>query len=302
MKEAYELIVVMPVGPNCKIEFVEDTIESIKHYCLCTHKIVLYDDSQKDTGELLKTKYPDIDILRSQKRYGLWGGLYVSLSLAYKYAIDNFNFKVLLRMDTDALITGFNPQDDAINLFTNQPSAGIAGLIRRGKYPSDSFGNIIDNSWPRRQILTFAFGWKLIRRPVANYTMRKWAIEAFENGYEIGDNVFGGAYFVSEHFLKSLNNAGLLPDFKLRTVRVEEDHIFSMLAKALDFDFGNLESGNLPFAVAWKGLPASPEEIYKRGKKIIHSTRYWMDIKEPEIRTFFKDKREIETVSNQNNL
>ncbi|MDR1727501.1 MAG: glycosyltransferase family 2 protein [Acidobacteriota bacterium] len=296
-KEQYDLVIVIPVGLNCKVEYISDTIDSIKHYCLCPHKIILYDDSQKKTGEIIKSKYSDVDILRSKKRHGLWGGLYISLSLAFKYAIDTYSFKVLMRMDTDALITGFNPQVDAIELFEKQPEIGIAGLIRSGLKPKDSFDNVIDNWWPRMQILTYAFTWRWIRRPVANRTMRKYAIQAFKNGYEIGENIFGGAYFVSECFLKSLDQYGLLPKFSLRAVRIEEDHIFSMLAKAIGFEFGDLESGGLPLGVAWRGLPASPEAILRHNKKIIHSTRYWDNLKEPEIRAFFKQARNADTLN-----
>jgi len=291
MKQQFEMIVVIPVGPNCKMPFIEDTLNSIIHYCLCTYKIILIDDSKKDYGTELKKNYPDIDIIINQQQYGLLGGLYIALSNAFVYALDNYSFKVLLRMDTDALITGYNPQKEAIEMFEKKPKVGIAGFIKRGKEPRDFAGNPVENYWPMHQITTYAFTWKFLSKPRANLALRKLVIKALLNGYEMGANVFGGAYVVSELFLQKLREAGMLPDYGIRKIYLEEDHIFGLLAKAVDFELGDLETGNLPFGVAWRGLPTSPEELYLRGKKIIHSTKRWKDMSEADIRQFFRDKR-----------
>ena len=69
MKEEFDLVVVLPIGPNCKIEYIEDTINSIKHYCLCSHKIIAVDDSKKDTGVVIKNKFPGIDVFKLKKNY-----------------------------------------------------------------------------------------------------------------------------------------------------------------------------------------------------------------------------------------
>ncbi len=67
---------------------------------------------------------------------------------------------------------------------------------------------------------------------------------------------------------------------------------FRLLMMAAGFRFGDLSSDDLPLACTWRGLPASPEELYQKGKKIIHSTRFWKGRKEAQIRQFFKEKRE----------
>ncbi|MGI4022392.1 MAG: glycosyltransferase [Janthinobacterium lividum] len=291
MKQQYDLLVVIPVGPNCKTAFVEDTINSIIHYCLCTYKIILIDDSKKESGTVLKNNFPEIDIITNQQQYGLLGGLYITLSHAFTYALDHYQFKVLLRMDTDALITGYNPQQEAIEMFEKNPKIGIAGFVKRGKEPKDFAGNAVENYWPMHQITTYAFTWKFLSKPRANLALRKLVIKALLNGYEMGANVFGGAYIVSELYLQKLREANMLPDYGIRKIYLEEDHIFGLLTKAIDFELGDLETGNLPFGVAWRGLPTSPEELHKRGKKIIHSTKVWKDMSEAEIREFFREKR-----------
>lgn len=291
MKKHFDLIVVIPVGPNCNIDYISDTLDSIYHYCQCTFKIILSDDSQKGTGKIIRMKFPDVEVLQREKSFGLWGGLYITLSIAFKHALDNYDFKALLRMDTDALITGLNPQEETIKLFEGNKMAGLVGFHRIGKFTKDFMGTPINNSWARDQILANACSWRLILNPIANYTLRKIYFNATYNGYELGESVFGGAYFISPAFIKSLNNEGYLPNYKLRTVKLEEDHIFSMLARLLDYDLIDLSMSNMPFGCAWKGLPASPEELYNKNKKIIHSTRFWKDLTESDIRSFFKNKR-----------
>ncbi len=295
MKQQYDLIVVIPVGPKCQTAFVEDTVNSIIYYCLCTHKIILIDDSKKDSGAVVKKNHPQIDVITNRQQYGLLGGLYITLSHAFTYALDNYQFKVLLRMDTDALITGFNPQEEAISLFQNNPKIGIAGFVKRGKEPRDFAGNAVENYWPMHQITTYALTWRFFAKPRANWALRQLLIKALLNGYEMGENIFGGAYIVSELFLQKLREKKMLPDYGIRKIYLEEDHIFGLLAKAADFELGDLESGNLPFGVSWRSLPASPEELVKKGKKIIHSTKVWKDKSEADIRNFFSEKRIIPT-------
>lgn len=291
MKNSFDLIVVIPVGPNCKIEYITDTIESINYYCKCTFKIILSDDSQKGTGKIIQDKFPDVEVLKREKSFGLWGGLYVTLSIAFKHALDHYNFKALLRMDTDALITGINPQEETIKLFDENKKAGLTGFHRFGKFTKDFMGTPINNSWARDQILANACSWRLIVNPIANYTLRKIYFNATYNGYELGESIFGGAYFISPEFVKRLSDTGYLPNYRLRRVKLEEDHIFSLLARLLDYELVDLSMGTMPFGVAWKGLPASPEELFKLNKKIIHSTRFWKDLTEADIRTYFKEKR-----------
>ncbi|MEX8547250.1 MAG: glycosyltransferase [Mucilaginibacter sp.] len=293
MKQQYDLLVVIPVGPNCKIPFIADTLDSIIHYCLCPYKIILIDDSKKDFGAQLKQNYPDIDVIINQQRFGLLGGLYITLSHAFAYALDNYQFKVLLRMDTDALITGYNPQAEAIEMFDKNSKIGIAGFVKRGKEPRDFAGNAVENYWPMHQITTYALTWRFLSKPKANLALRRLVIKALLNGYAMGENVFGGAYMVSELFLQKLHEANMLPDYGIQKIYLEEDHIFGLLTKAIGFELGDLESGNLPFGVSWRSLPTSPEELYKRGKKIIHSTKIYKDLNEADIRQFFRDKRSI---------
>ncbi|MEJ7767201.1 MAG: hypothetical protein WKF89_05285 [Chitinophagaceae bacterium] len=286
MKQYVEVVVVIPVGPGSNIEFVSDTINSYIFYTGTSYKIIIADDSHQGLGTKLKDAFPDVDIVYTRKAMGGWAGLYITLSLAFKYALTHFDFKTLAKLDTDALVIGPKPEAEALQLFESTPTIGIAG-----QYPSDYHGKPWDIGWPRKRILNGTTTWKFIRRPYANWLLNKLHKRALLNGYNTGESVFGGAYFMNEKLLVKLDQAGLLPDYKMKSQNLGEDHLFALMAKAEGFDLGNLSDNGMPFACSWKGLPASPEQLFREGRKIIHSTRYWQNMPEQEIRDWFCNKR-----------
>ncbi len=289
MKNFFELVVVIPVGPKCNAEFIEDTIKSLLHYTVDVPKIILADDSHKGTGNFLKIIFPDIDVITTTKNLGKFCGLYINLSNAFQHALKNYSFKVLLRMDTDALIINNDPAREAVNLFEQHPDIGIAG-----QYPLDYNDKSWDRSWPYFQLSRFTHILKMWKRPLVNLPLRKYYTRAVKHGYVMAESVFGGACFYSERCLKKLADAKLLPVNIFKTLILEEDHLFAILVKSVGMNLGDLSSGDKPFACAWKDLPDSPEHLFKKGKKIIHSVRCYYKMKEAEIRRYFRQIRKLE--------
>lgn len=286
MKHSAKIVVVVPIGPNSSVEFIADTIESYIHYTNSTYKILLADDSHQQVSEQVKKIYPDVDVIYTTKPMGGMSGLYINLAHAFNYALKHYDFDLVFKLDTDALVIGKEPEKEALEMFHTHPDIGIAG-----QYPTDYFGKPWDRGWPRARILNGVFTWKFIRRPYANTLLRKLFIKAIDNGYRPGESVFGGAYFISRQALEKLNGEGLLPYSKLVNLNLGEDHLFSLLFKSAGYNLGDLSSGDASFACAWKGLPASPEELYFKKKKIIHSVRKWDNMDEKDIRRFYKEKR-----------
>jgi hypothetical protein len=287
MKTEYKIVLVMPVGPKCTPEFIEDSLKSFIFYASCTYKIILADDSRKGTGRTVQARMPEVDVVEMPGPMGKLGGLYVTLSRAFRYALRHYRFQAVLRMDSDALIIGKAPESEALDLFERDPQIGIAG-----QYPFDYDGKPWDISWPRKQLLQYmSLRWRPRHKTFPRLFLRRHYKRALRNNYTVGESVFGGAYFVSEICLRVLEGAGLLPLYPLKYIDLEEDHLFSLLVRSAGFALGDLSSRRLPMGCAWKGLPAPPEELYAEGKKIIHSTRYWGDMQESEIRLFFSRKR-----------
>lgn len=286
MKTRFDVVVVVPVGPDSSVPFIEDTIASYHHYTQSSYQVVFADDSQQGIGKELKAKFPTADVITTGKAMGGWAGLYITLSLAFRHAVEHYHFKAVLKLDTDALIIGEAPEKEAIALFEKEANAGIAG-----QYPTDYWGKPWNLNWPKQRIINGTQTWKFFRRPIANWQLIKLYKKALHNGYITGESVFGGAYFMSEVFLICLYNNGLLPNLTFRSLNLGEDHLFSLLAKAFGFALKSLSGKNQPFGCAWKSLPVSPEQLIADNKKIIHSVRYWNEKKESDIREFFNEKR-----------
>lgn len=286
MKKDIQLVIVIPVGPNCRPDFLADTLDSIQTYIRSGYQVLLADDSQRGTGEDIREQYPDCVVLETDRSMGKLGGLYVTLSRAFRYAIEHYRFEALLRMDTDAMIIGENPETAALDLFRSKPAIGIAG-----QYPLDYEGKPWDTGWPGGQIWKFLHTRAFFKNIRAHSRIALLYRSARKNGYNRGESVFGGACFYNPLLLQKLADLKLLPDTILGRVDLEEDHLFSLLAKAVGFQLGSLSGPGLPMGCAWKGLPASPETLLNDQKKIIHSTRFYGPMDETAIRKYFARQR-----------
>jgi len=243
--------------------------------------------------ESIEKYHPEVIILKTNMNYGKLLGLYTTLSNIYSYALDNFDFNALLRMDTDAMIIGPEPETQILDFFKNNPSIGLAGRYVKGLKSPDQFGNVWMNGGREPYVAIAKMFTKFyIRHPFINWRIRKMIFKAINQGYELGDLIFGGAYAFSRVGLEKLRENNLLPMKNVLGGDLEEDHFFSMLMVSTGLGLGDLASRDLPFACTWKGLPASPETLFQANKKIIHSTRFWGEMKEEEIRNFFKAKRQ----------
>ncbi|HEX8358121.1 MAG TPA: hypothetical protein VF610_11940 [Segetibacter sp.] len=304
MKPDVDIVIVIPVGPDPNMDFVLDTLNSIEYYIHCTYKIIIIDNTHNSAFAVdLREHYPEVVLLKTDRHYEKKLDLYVSEAHAYRYALENFTFRAVLRMDTDVLIIGHHPEAAALELFRNNPEIGLAGRHIRGRFAVDDFGDVFSNDMGRGRMIQIAklFSKNFMRYPIRNWEIRKLLFKAIDNGYEMGDQLFGGACIFSYNGLNTLRKSGLLPlesvrkaskDNKTSFIKQhEDDNFFSMLICSLGLELGDLNSGNCPFACTWKGLPASPETLYNSGKKIIHSTREWKDLKEEDIRRYFRNKR-----------
>jgi hypothetical protein len=113
------------VGPHCRAEFVADTIESIQHFAPKA-RVILVDDSRRGLGVQLAERY-QLSV-REARAPGVFGGLYLNLSEGFKEALTQ-PFRILVRLDTDALIAGSDFESKALALFDSDSSLGIARLI-----------------------------------------------------------------------------------------------------------------------------------------------------------------------------
>ncbi len=286
----YETIIAIPVGPTCRLDYVRDTLDSIEHYVSSPHKILLLDDSGKETCRQAKASHPMVEILATDRNLGHGGGLYLNLSRGFQHALDHYEFSVLLRLDTDALLIGPDPDLDAKRHFQQYSRQGIIG-----SFEYDCNGKKRGRSWPKHRLAVETSYRHLLKNPLARgkawLSLHRWLKKAQRSGYEEGEHCMGGAYFVSRSCLEKLSAAGCLGRDELGGCTLQEDHLFGIFIRAVGLQHGDFATGSYPMGLRHRGLPMSPQELMQREKKIIHSTRFYENIKEEEIRSFFRVQR-----------
>lgn len=281
--------------PFCESEYemLIDVIHSIEYYVEESFHIIAVDDfSPSRLDEKLKREIPKLTVLRNPKKHGGRSGLYVTQALACKYALEHFNFRIFIKMDTDALMVGPSLVTRAIKKFEADPHLGILGSYRQR---SDG---------KRRQWLR----WKLIflcessqfRRFYKKPVLWRDAIkEARKSGYDVGENILGGCYIINEKTLKVMNLKGYLDyeyDYVIYHSQIGDEIIYSLFCKASGFqieDFGKPED---PMVIALDIVPMPKEKIISDKKSVIHSVKMGFNKEtQQELRKFFKSFRDGNT-------
>jgi len=278
-------VFVIPVGPYCRAEFVADTIESIQHFAPKA-RVILVDDTRSGLGVQLAERYQlSVRVARAP---GVFGGLYLNLSEGFKEALTQ-PFRILVRLDTDALIAGSDFESKALALFDSDSRLGSLGSFRI----SFSGVGVRNQRWARRRIITY-LALRAWRQPRAAQTVISLLRGAHKQGYKLGESIMGGAAVYRYEAVEALEKANLLGRTELARIGVHEDHIFGLCLFATGFalgEFGN-RFDDLPMGVKWKGLPADPNELLALGKSIIHSTKAFEGADESEIRRQFQLARQ----------
>jgi hypothetical protein len=278
-----DTVFVIPVGPKCRPDFVGDTIESVRFFAPMA-RIIIVDDTGSGRGTELEQRYRVTVVLATA--HGLFGSLYLNLSAGFTEALRQ-PFRILVRLDTDALIAGDDFERKAIDSFQADRRLGSLGSFRIGY--DEGFR---DRSWAKQRILVF-FALRSWSRPRATVMIARLLARARRNGYKFGESIMGGAVVYRYEAIAAMKEAGLLGRAELTATRLQEDHIFGLCLLSVGYQLGEFGNRNdeLPMGVHWKGLPASPKELIERGKSVIHSTKSFESMDEEAIRREFRSAR-----------
>jgi len=275
--------VVVPIGPNCRPEFVLDTLDSVDFYCP-DRNLILVDDSRKGTGGLVaKGRGAEVIVVSEM---GLAGGLFGSLALGFEAALRS-PFDVLVRLDTDALITDGRFAPEAAAFFTANPNVGSLGSYKFGYS-----GTRRSLTQPRRRLLWEMTGGALSNPRLAAH-LASLTVSALRNGYKLGESIMGGVALYSRTAVERLSEAGALQDSRVTQSNLQEDHLFALWLAALNLhlaDFGT-DHDELPMGAKHVGLPAHPSHLIEKRKALVHSTRRFGDLDESAIRSLFREDR-----------
>jgi len=285
MKEKLEAVIAVPF---CEKEYdiLVDTIKSIEFYVQEQHHIIAIDDhSPSKLDEKLRKEMPHITVLRNPRQHGGRSGLYITQAAAIKYALEHFDFKVFIKMDTDALIIGPSLVSEAICKFKLTPKAGLLGSYR---FRADQQ----QRNWYMWK-LVLLYESSLLRRLLGKPVLwRQMIKEARKVGYDLGENVLGGSYIFSADCLKEMHRRGYL-DYEYEKVltqsKLGEDVIYGLFCRAAGYRICDFGMKNDPMVIALDFFPMSKEEAVLKKKSIIHSVKKGKDNEtQDELREYFR--------------
>jgi hypothetical protein len=286
--KAVIVILVGPLGSRNKYEHIVDTVQSVIHYASPESRILIQDNSAPlNLGARLQAQFPQLSISRAPQNYGLFGGLYKSVSLAFQLINEQFDPEVVIIMDTDALFTDYGLEDTAIAYFKRSPEVGLMG-----NYLSQGAGIAWAAEKLGRQLNLL--GW--LRDRERYRLLHELAHRAHGNGWRDGQHVLGGVAIYNPNLIRKMGEFNYLNREPLRRTFLQVDHIFGLLCAACGMDMAHFHIPQNPFAVVWRGMPISPTDILTHGVKAFHSTRSWKDAErewdEDQIREFFALQRQ----------
>lgn len=288
MKKKLDAVIFIPFYEK-EYDMLVDTIRSIKYYVKERHHIIAVDDfSPSRPDERLKIEFPDVTVMRNPKKHGGRSGLYVTQAVAIKYALEHFDFKVFIKMDTDALMVGPGLVTKVAERFRQQPRVGILG----------SYMLRADNkkrNW-RMWKVTFAYESSFLRKFFRKPVLWRQAIaEARQNGYDLGENVLGGCYILNGRCLEKMQERKYLDyeyDNILTHSSIGDEVIYSLFCKASGFDIADFGRAGDPMVIALDVVPMTKEEVMAGGKAVIHSVKRGLKGEtQDELREYFRSLR-----------
>lgn len=288
MKKKIDAVITIPF---CEKEYdiLIDTIKSVEFYVKDKHHIIAVDDnSPSRVDERLRKEMPWITVLRTPRRHGPRSGLYITLAAACKYALEHFDFKVFVKMDTDALMVGPSLVPKSIERFDANPKLGVLG-----SYKCRPDGK--SRNWYMWKIVLL-YESSILRKLLGKPVLWKQIIrEARKNGYDLGENVLGGSYVISEKCLKVMYERGYL-DYEYENVltqsKLGEDVIYGLYCRASGYEISDFGRTDEPMVMDLDFLPIAKEEIVLSGKSIIHSIKKGKNGEtQEELREYFRSLR-----------
>jgi hypothetical protein len=285
-------LVILPVGPGTNLPFLLDTLESIRRFSLPDHQILVADDSAEGLGDQVREKIPLVDVFVLRAKGGdatrsVAGRFTETMAKIIRHSLENYDFASLMRMDCDALMCNAGADERGIAMLRANPKLGQIGSyrVRCDDQPRDFKRNA--------DILDKEMGFQLLpAKKALAASLNSLVKPALQNGYEMGENIIAPGSMTSRLACEKMAAHPLFGDPSFRPTRLGDDHLNSLLLKALGFDLGDFATGDLPLGVWLRKIEWSPEELVARGKCIVHSIRGYQDLNEEQVRTRFRVLRE----------
>jgi hypothetical protein len=287
-------MVLIPAGPDTVREFLADTIESVNYHISCSNCIVaVIDDSRQDRFARLGESFPNVVVFKppdtpKDDRSSTRGQLLANQVSTLKRLIRQYRFDILLRMDTDALMIGDAPHEDALTFLKSHPDVGMVGAFRRR---GDGSAKAAALAAKGRQLAKEMRLRHAFRNVALVRTLRNLVRRAEEHGYTRGDMCTGGALFMAPDAVLALDEQGLFDLDVLKRCTLMDDALLALLCCAAGYRLSDMPPDNDVLAINWRGLPMPVDALVSSNKKIVHPVKDDDPTVEPRVREYFRARR-----------
>jgi len=272
-------VVCIPAGPGDPAALF-DTIDSVLASDRGESQIVVIDDCSVSCREaIVRARYPEVDVVRTRVPSGGPPNLWPVLRTAVRHVLEHYDFELFARLDTDALVTGPDFCERALERLSGAPEVGIGGSFRTradGRPEGHEFHvAVLDRELPR------------------DATLKRGVERAEAAGWRRGDAVQGGVMFMTREACERLRSEGWLDWRRPWHSIAAEDLALTVFVRACGLNALSLGGPeDLFLAVANKGLPLAKEELAERPWVAAHSVRVGLHgEREAELRQFFRGHR-----------
>jgi hypothetical protein len=292
-------IVLIPAGPATVREHLNDTIESAIHYIGSNCTVAVIDDSREDRFAYVANVFRNAVVMKAidcdeGKVSKTRGALFAKQVHTLKRLRRQYRFDILLRMDTDALMIGHAPHEDALRFVASHPDVGMIGAFKRRGDGSDKTPAMAAKGRELAEEIRFRHGikhFRLVR------TLRRLMRHAEGHGYTRGDMCTGGAFFLTPAALTAMEGQGLLDLDVLRHSTMADDLLLALLCCAAGYRLSDLPEDNDVLAINWRRFPMPVEILVSSNKKIVHPVKDDDLTVEPRVRAYFRQRRQDQSLT-----
>ncbi len=257
-RERVRAVYLVLCGPGT-LDDLSELIDSIHVYDGDGTRVLVVEDATSDVRwPQVRELHPGVVVVHARWPTGGPPRLSPPLALGYREALERYDFDVVCKLDTDALLTGSGLTERAVEAFAADPSIGMLGTVG-----VRADGSREDYSYDR---------WVLEHERRWSRVVRSRLARAQAAAYD-GAKVHGGVYLISRAALEALNAVGDLDIEPPWWSQIGEDLWFTLGVTAAGLRIASWGAPGEPTASASKWLPVPLNELDARDLLAVHSVR-----------------------------
>lgn len=265
-------------GPG-RWEWLADSIQAVQASDGPDTQIVVIDDGSVDTREsVVRARFPEVEVVRLPFPTGGPPSGWNAMRTGIRHAVDNYDFGLYVKMDTDAVFTGPDFSDAVLGRLDRSERPGVAGSC-------DLRCDGVEEDRRFHQLI-------LAREIRRNRPLHAAYDQALRAGWRAGEVVQGGTLCITPEAAREVRAEGWLDWRRPWSSQLPDDLLITMFIAGQGYELVSLGDPDGIFAIGNKYIPLSKEEVVAGPWVVAHSTR--ADVAgtpEPALRAFFREHR-----------